>query len=229
MAELGSRVDGYGEFNYNWGATALWYAQKDRLLTGLQIKPGDKLVGFVEPGMRSNGMTDARIAMLEAYGSDWHHRVVKELGSTTLGKLVQTPSTIYSKLVTNLTGGFDINREPKAKITGIAHITGGGQPSKLGRMLEPSGYGANINNPIDPPKIMLEIQRIRGFDDRTAYGKWHMGPGMVVATPEPEKVLAEAQKAGIDAQVIGSVTEEPGIWIRNKGAVGKEEFVTFEP
>lgn len=227
VAELGDRVGGFGDFNYNWGATVLWFAHKERILTGHQIQAGDALIGLAEHGFRSNGITDVRKAMLEHYGPGWQNVVVSELGSLSLGRLVQKPSIIYSRFVSELTGGFDIGKEPKAKITGVAHITGGGQPSKLGRMFEPSGLGAVISDPIDPPNIMLEVQKLREFSDEQAYGKWHMGPGMVIATPEPEKVLAEAERSGLDAKAIGEVTDEPGIRIHNRGALQSEEWLTF--
>ncbi len=227
VAELGDRVGGYGDFNYNWGATVLWFAHRSRILTGHQMRPGDTLVGLAEHGFRSNGITDVRKAMLEHYGPEWQDEVVAGLGALSLGKLVQKPSIIYSRFVSELTGGYDIDNEPKARVTGVAHITGGGQPSKLGRMLEPSGLGVVIDNPIDPPKIMLEVQKLRGFSDRQAYGKWHMGPGMVIATPEPEKVLGEAENHGLQARAIGQVTDEPGIRIKNSGALASEEWLTF--
>ncbi len=231
VAELGDRVGGYDglthNFNYNWGAAVLWFAHKDRLLTGHQISEGDSLVGLAEHGFRSNGITDVRKAMLEHYGTDWQHQVIEGLGGLSLGRLVQVPSTIYSKFVTDLTGGYDIQRESKANVTGVAHITGGGQPSKLGRMLEASGLGATIDNPIDPPEIMRHVQELREFTDEIAYSKWHMGPGMVIATSEPEKVLTTAQNHGLEAHAIGQVTEEPGIRIRNRGSVQNEEWLNF--
>ena len=227
VAELGDRIGGYGDFNYNWGATVLWFAHKDRILTGHQIQPGDSLVGLAEHGFRSNGITDVRKAMLEHYGPQWQDVVVKELGELSLGKLVQKPSIIYSRFVSELTGGYDIDKEPKAAVSGVAHITGGGQPSKLGRMLEPSGLGVTIDTPIEPPRIMTEVQKLRGFSDEIAYGKWHLGSGMVIATPEPEKVLAEAESHGLVAQSIGQVTDEPGIRIKNRGAVQDEEWLAF--
>lgn len=227
VAELGDRVGGYGDFNYNWGATVLWFAHKDRILTGHRIKPGDTLVGLTEHGFRSNGITDVRIAMLERYGPEWQDVVVSELGSLPLGKLVQQPSVIYSRFVSELTGGYDIDKKPKADLSGVAHITGGGLPSKLGRMLEPSGLGATIDNPIAPPQIMTEVQKIRGLTDEQAYRTWHMGAGMVLATTEPEKVLAEAKSYGLEAQAIGQVTDEPGIRIKNCGAVQDAEWLSF--
>lgn len=227
VAELGDRVGGYGDFNYNWGATVLWLAHKDRILTGHQIKPGDSLVGLAEHGFRSNGITDVRKAMLERYGPQWHDVVVGELGRVSLGRLVQRPSIIYSRFVSELTGGYDIEKDPKAAVSGVAHITGGGQPSKLGRMLEPSGLGVTIDNPITPPRIMTEVQEIRGYTDEQAYGKWHMGAGMVIATAEPDKVLAEAVRYGLLAQAIGHVTDRPGIRIKNRGAVQDSEWLSF--
>ncbi len=226
-AELGQRVKGYGPFNYNWSATVLWYAHKDRVLTGHQIKPGDSLVGIREYGFRSNGITDVRKAMLEHYGPNWHNELIPELGTLALGHLVKVPSTIFTRMVNELTGGYDITREPAAKITGIAHITGGGQPSKLGRMLQPTGYGALIDNPIEPPDIMKHVQALRGLSDRAAYGKWHMGAGMVIATPEPEKVAQTATDWWMSARTIGVVTEEPGLRIKNCGVQQSEEWLSF--
>jgi phosphoribosylaminoimidazole (AIR) synthetase len=94
-------------------------------------------------------------------------------------------------------------------------------------MLEPSGFGVKIDDPIDPPRIMLHVQELRNFDDRQAYGKWHMGPGMVIASPEPESVLEVAEEHGIDAKVIGTVTDEPGIRIRNRAARRREHWLSF--
>lgn len=227
VAELGDRIGGHGPFNYNWGAAVLWFAHRDRILTGHQIKAGDTLIGLREEGFRSNGITDVRKAMLETYGPEWHDTVVRELGSVSLGRLVQKPSTIYSKFVSKLTGGFDIRREAQARVTGVAHITGGGQPSKLGRMLEPSGLGVVIDTPIEPPAIMRHVQQLRGFNDEKAYGKWHMGPGMIIASPEPDTVLKEAHAAGIEATVIGSVVEGDSIRIKNMGVRQENAWLEF--
>lgn len=193
------------------------------------MRPGDTLVGLAEHGFRSNGITDVRKAMLEHYGEDWHNKVVSDLGDISLGRLVQRPSIVYSGFMSKLTGGYDINKKPLAKVTSVAHITGGGQPSKLGRMLEPSSLGVEIADPVAPPDIMLKMQELRGFDDRTAYGKWHMGPGMIIATPGPDKVLDAAEAHGVAAKEIGRLTEDPSIRIRNKGFRHDSEWLEFPP
>lgn len=229
IAELGYRINGYGDFNYNWSGVAFFAVNKERRLTGREIKAGHALVGLVDPGFRSNGITDVRNALLDTYGPEWHNEVEPALGSITLGQLVQTPAVIYAKLMKELQGGFDINNEPLADVTGVAHITGGGQPSKLGRMLKrTNGLGVTIDQPIAPPEMMLHVQKLRGFDDRKAYGKWHMGPGMVVVTTEPEKVIRQAARHGIGAQAIGFVDDKPGIRIKNMGAEREQEWLDFE-
>lgn len=228
-AQLGERVSGYGTFSYNWGAAVLWLAHKERVLTGSELRPGDTLVGLAEPGFRSNGLTSVRKTMLQHYGDDWHNTVVPELGSATLGRQVAQPSIIYTPLITELTGGYDIRQTPRARVTGAAHITGGGQPSKIGRMLQPSGLGAEITDPLTPPTIMLKVQELAGISDEAAYHEWHMGSGMAVATPQPEEVLEVARARGIAAQAIGTVTKTPGIRIRNQGVRQDSAWLDFAP
>jgi len=231
-AQLGDRVGGYGNFNYNWASAALWMAHPDRVLSGMKIRQGDSLVGLAEHGFRSNGITDVRMAMLERYGDEWQHVINRELSDRALGQLVLRPSTIYAKFVTALTGGYDLDREPRAEVHGVAHITGGGQPSKIGRLLEPSGLGVVIDDPLEPPTIMKHVQEIRGFSDEEAYGKWHMGPGMVIVTPEPDTVIAEAESEGISAQRIGEIPVKPCIVIKNRGAKADDniarQYLTFQ-
>jgi phosphoribosylformylglycinamidine cyclo-ligase len=239
LAELGGRVDGYAEvqdeserFNYNWGGVVYWDALKSRALDGSKIMPGDVLVGFAEKGFRSNGITDVRKTMLKEYGPLWHNEHVAKLGELSLGELVLQPSTIYCRIINELTGGRDPEREPAGEIHGIAHITGGGVPSKLGRMLEATGYGAIIDQPIEPPPIMNHVQKLASMPDRDAYGKWHMGSGMVVATPDPEAAIATATAHGIEAQVIGEVMQNrgPQVTIHNRGHMQKytnEEWLHF--
>ena len=100
-------------------------------------------------------------------------------------------------------------------------------PSKLGRMLEPSGLGVEIDEPIDPPIIMLKVQELAGFGDRKAYGKWHMGIGGAIVTPDPDSVLNATKEYGLTAKEIGIITQKPGIRIRNRGASNDSKWLDF--
>jgi len=218
IAELGNRVGGYGEFNSNWGAGLVWFADKNKLFTGREIKPEDKIVAFRENGFRSNGLSLVRKILREKLDDEWHS---VEFRDSTLGKHVLVPSKIYSKAVVDMHGG--VGKEGKAKIHGVAHITGGGVPGKLGRILKESKLGANLDNLFEPPSIMTHCQKLAEVSDKEAYKTWNMGQGMLVITPDPDSVIEIASEHGIDARVVGEIVERSGIRIRNKGAFSDKE------
>jgi len=223
VAELGDRVRGYGPFNYNWEAAIVWFAKKDRLFTGREIKPGDALVGLREQGFRSNGLSLVRRTMKNSYGDEWHAKFWK--GAQTFGEVALTPSTIYTGAVVDMFGGY--SGEPKTEVHGIAHITGGGIPGKLGRVLKPSGLGAVIDNPFEPSPFMQFVQTRGNVADEEAYKTWNMGQGMIILTPKPDEVIKISNEYGIPAQKIGEVTKYPQIVIKNQGALKEKEYLSF--
>lgn len=228
IAELIGRVVGHGTFNYNWGAGVMAVVHKDRALTGEQLEAGQALVGLPELGPRCNGLTDIREQLKAHHEDDWHTKVVSELGELTLGEIVSRPATIYHGLMTKLTGGWNRDIEGLANVTGFAHVTGGGQPSKIGTMLQDTELGAIIYDPIRPPDLFPYVQKLAGFSDRKSYGKWHMGPGGIVATTQPDEVIEAARAQGIEgAKVIGEITDNPVIRIKNQGAIQDEEWLDF--
>lgn len=221
VAELGDRVGGFGNFNYNWGASVVWFANKHRLFKGEEINPGDSLVGLQESGFRSNGLSLVR-EIMHTLGDDWH---TQTYNGVNLARLALEPSKIYSGAVVDMFGGFQ--NEPKAKVHGVAHITGGGIPGKLGRVLKPSGFGATISEPYSPPGLMLYCQDKGNVPDEEAYKTWNMGQGMIIVTPEPDDVMKVAMDHGLESKVIGQVESKPGIRIMNAGAYSKKEYLNF--
>lgn len=222
IAELGTRINGFGDFNYSWSAGLLWFARKDRMFTGKEINVGDQIIGLSEGGFRSNGLSLLRKVLKEKYGENWHK---KDFEGENLGKFALTPSKIYSKAVCEMTGGFA--DAAKAKVNGVAHITGGGLPGKLGRILRSSGYGAEISDPFEPCKLMLHAQMLGNVPDDEAYRTWNMGQGMVIVTPESQKVIRIAKAHNIKAKKIGEITEKPEIKIKSEGALNKSKTLIF--
>ena len=171
VAELGSRVGGFGAFNYNWGAAVVWFAKKNRMFTGKEIKEGDYLVGLREEGFRSNGLSLVRKIMKNNHGDNWH-QVPWKKGNVSLADLALTPSRVYTAAVVDMFGGYC--GEPKTEVHGVAHITGGGVPGKLGRVLKPSGFGAVIDSPFEPSEFVEYTQALGGVPDVEAYKTWNM-------------------------------------------------------
>jgi phosphoribosylformylglycinamidine cyclo-ligase len=223
IAQMGSLISGYGDFPFNWGAACIWVARKENILTGNEMRAGDSIIMLREDGFRCNGWSLVRKILRDSHGDDWH--TVAHEGST-LGELCLTPSRIYSRFVISLYGGFDT--KGTTKIHGVAHVTGGGLPEKMARVLRRSKLGARLTNVFEPAEIMRYTQKTGGIPDRDAYRAWNMGQGMALITPEPDKVLSEAKKYGIRAQLAGEIIAEPTINITSKGVEMPGKELSFD-
>jgi len=182
------------------------------------------IVGLREQGFRSNGLSLVRRIMQNLHGENWHEANYEGI---SVAKLALHPSKIYTGAVVEMFGGYD--REPKVEVHGVAHITGGGLPGKLGRILKPSTLGAQIDEPFDPSKLMLYCQEQGNVPDREAYTTWNMGQGLLVITPQPDQAIEVAGAHGIQAKVIGTITTDPRVRIKNRGYNSKGEYLNFDP
>ncbi|MFA5995784.1 MAG: AIR synthase-related protein [Patescibacteria group bacterium] len=218
VAELGSRVHGYGAFNYNWGAAVVWFVHKDKMFTGKEIKIGDSVVALQETGFRSNGLSLTRKILATSYGENWH---TVKFNNSTLGQLALTPSRIYSAAVVAMMN--------KTSVHGVVHVTGGGIPGKLGRVLKASGFGAELTNLFAPCDLMLHCQAKGNVPDEEAYKTWNMGNGMLIITPEPEQIMSIAKQYNIKAQVAGKIISDKKINIKNKGYFQKQQSTLIFP
>ena len=219
IAELGNLVWGHGTFNYNWSASVIWVAGKKNLIDRKSIAPGQYLVALKEKGFRSNGISLVRKIMQNNYGDEWH----KE--QPMLALQILEHSTIYSKLIKDMIG--DYFSPQNANITGIAHITGGGIPEKLGRVLKTTGHGANLDNLFEPCDAMKRLQELGDVADEEAYRALNMGQGMIIATTEPDKVQEYAAKHNIESRNAGEIMQEPGIVIKSKGVKSEGRYLHF--
>lgn len=221
-AVLGDLVGGYGNsdkhLHFTWEATVHAVGHKQRFVDNTQVRPGMAIVGLKEDGLRSNGISMVRGVFRSEYGNRWYGRAFETEAETrtTLGAAALQGSIIYTPVLVDAVGGYDLDRDQQAMVEGAAHITGGGV-KKMAEMLQTSGFGADIDNPYTPPKIMEEVLRISKTPDEKAYQTLHMGMGMAVVSSEPDKLINVAAESGVDAQIIGTVTKEPGIVIRSAG------------
>jgi phosphoribosylformylglycinamidine cyclo-ligase len=126
-----------------------------------------------------------------------------------------------------LTGGYQ--GLPKAPVHGLVHVTGGGIPGKLRRILSSVKLGATLHDIFPPCELMLHCQSLSGVSDMEAFRTWNMGNGLLIVTPDPEKVLEVADREGFEARTAGQVTQDPTIKIRKSTATASEdEWLTFD-
>jgi phosphoribosylformylglycinamidine cyclo-ligase len=182
---------------------AVGVAERDQLVTGASIAPGDRLIGLLSPGLRSNGYSLARRVLLDLgerdlAGPAWkgsHHSLADEL---------LRPSVIYAPAAVELCRTVDVH--------GIAHITGGGLPGNVRRIL-PSTCDAVIRRDAwEQPEIFREIQTRGDISDDEMARVFNLGIGMVVAVPEADVFATHdlLRSHGVDSAEIGEVVSGSG-------------------
>ncbi len=208
IAEVGKSVNGNV-----WNATAVGIVEKDKVITGKEIKVGDKIIALKEKGFRSNGFSLVRFIIEHILGKDGY-RQESPFGKSW-GEALLEPSTIYSAAILNILGRF--GQERKINIKGIAHITGGGIPGNFNRILKATGLGARFDNLMPPSEIVKTIQKMGDVAEEEAYKTWNMGNGMMlVVSPEDAEKTLDMLK--LEAQVVGEIISEKMIEIASCGA-----------
>jgi len=190
----------YSEEEYDLAGFAVGACEKDQLITGENIQPGDVLIGLASSGIHSNGYSLVRKLFLEEAKlslTDY----VDELGCT-LGEELLKPTKIYVKSVLSALKQFEIK--------GLAHITGGGFIENIPRMLK-DGLGIELyESNWEVPAVFELMQSIGKIDRKEMYNIFNMGTGMVVAVDQAleEEALAHFASVGEKAYTIGKVTAD---------------------
>ena len=170
--------------------------EKDKIITGETIQPGDVVLGLPSNGLHTNGYSFARKLFFEIGGYDVNDTIPeleKSVGLTLLEPHINYTNHVFEALEV----GIDIK--------GIAHITGGGLVENLPRIL-PEGCGMEIKKGSWPVLPVFDVmQAIGDVDEDEMYRAFNMGIGMVfiVDSSKVERVkdalkeLTEAYEVGV--------------------------------
>jgi phosphoribosylformylglycinamidine cyclo-ligase len=193
----------YDEQEYDLAGFTVGVVDKERLITGENIKPGNVLIGLSSSGIHSNGYSLVRKIVFEKGQLDLNQKY--EGLNRTLGEELLTPTKIYVKPILEVLKKYEIN--------GMAHITGGGFIENVPRML-PQGLQAEIDYGTWPiPPIFDLLQEVGELNRTEMFNIFNMGIGMVLAVNEeilPE-VVQLLEGNGEKAYLIGRVKEGEGI------------------
>ena len=160
---------------YDLTGTIVGTVPKKSVITGQSIRAGDVIIGLPSDGLQTNGYSLAR-------------RVIFDIcGMTPSDKLPGTGQTIGSALLTVHKSFLKpVSRllDNKIKINGMAHITGGGFPDNIPRVL-PKAVTAEIDRSTwEPPVIFRFIERQGKVDRDEMYRVFNMGIGYVLIMPK---------------------------------------------
>ena len=193
----------YQPGQYDLAGFCVGVVDKKQVLTGADIRVGDKVIGLGSSGLHSNGYSLARKIAFDHAGLalDTH---VEELGRTVADEFLE-PTKIYVRAMKRVYRHYRVKRI----VHGIAHITGGGLIDNPPRIL-PEGLAIRIQKGSwEVPKVFPWLQKLGGVPDEEMFRVFNMGIGLVLIVAEyyaDSIVRTLAKDANVAAWVIGDVT-----------------------
>jgi len=200
--ELAEMPDVYGDADFDLVGTIVGVVDKADIVNGSTVEPGDVLLGLPSTGIHTNGYTLARTVLFEHYEMDDR---VEALGDRTLGETLLQVHCSYLRAIQALVES-DLAQ-------GLVHVTGGGLPGNLRRVI-PEGCRATVDYEAwDRPPIFDLIQEKGEVPEADMRRTFNLGVGLVAIVREDD--LGDARErleaAGEAPFRIGTVetTSEP--------------------
>ena len=193
----------YADGEYDLAGFSVGVVDKAKLIDGKRVAALDAVIGIASSGLHSNGYSLVRRAVLERAKLPLD-RDPGSLGEPLADALMR-PTRIYARAVKELLASG-------ADVRAISHITGGGLPGNVPRVL-PDDLGVEIDVARWPrPPIFDVVQRCGEVAESEMRRAFNIGLGLVVVVPEPDaaRAMEAAERAGEKAYRIGRVVATPG-------------------
>ena len=191
----------YHSKEYDLAGFAVGVKEKKNLILGKTIKPGDAVVGLLSDGLHSNGFSLVRKIFFEE--QEWPvGKKVDELGCT-LGEELLRPTRIYTKPLKKILGHYKVKRV----IKGIVHITGGGFPGNIPRILPPGTSVMIEKKNWTPHPIFKLVKELGSIPEKEMFEVFNMGIGMVLIVKGyyEDSIIRMLRSEGQEAVIIGEV------------------------
>lgn len=201
--------DFYGPTDFDMAGFCVGVVEKDRIINGRAIRPGDVILGLASSGFHSNGYSLARKVVFERARlvvDDY----VPELGQT-VGEVLLEPTRIYVRAILSLLTHYPVKHRV---IRGLAHITGGGLLENVPRVL-PQGRRARISlSSWEIPACFAWLQRLGNIPQAEMLRVFNMGIGFVaiVSPYYADSIRRRLLEERVPTWAIGEIVEgEPGV------------------
>ena len=165
----------YPAGEYDLTGTIVGTVSKKDVITGQSIRAGDVIIGLPADGLQTNGFSLARRVFFDICGMTPSDKLPGT--NQTIGAALLTVHKSFLKPVSRLL-------DNKIKINGMAHITGGGFPDNIPRVLPKSVYAEIDRSTWEPPTIFKFIERQGKVDHDEMYRVFNMGVGYVLIMPK---------------------------------------------
>lgn len=188
----------YDEGEYDLAGFAVGIVEKDKMLDGSKTEKGNILIGLASSGIHSNGYSLVR-KIVEIKGYDYKDYF--EEFCKTLGEELLTPTKIYVNTVLTLAEKIDIKS--------IAHITGGGIPGNLIRVIKDGLKAVIEEGSWEVLPIFKWIQKEGNVPKEEMYKTFNMGIGLIIAIDKKDEkeTIKILEDLGEKPFIIGYIEE----------------------
>jgi phosphoribosylformylglycinamidine cyclo-ligase len=189
----------YSEGEYDMAGFCVGAVEKDRLVDGSRVAPGDRIIGLASSGAHSNGYSLIR-KLIDIHAVD----LTSQLAGATLADHLLAPTRIYVKPVLTLLEQIPVHA--------IAHITGGGLPGNLSRVLPANCCAELDSNSWTLPPILTWLEELSGIDKAEMYRTFNCGIGMALIVPADrvDQAVSALSASGETPVAIGHISESDG-------------------
>ncbi|MGO1461739.1 MAG: phosphoribosylformylglycinamidine cyclo-ligase [Marinobacter sp.] len=196
--------------DYDLAGFCVGVAERSEIIDGSNVRAGDAILALESSGPHSNGYSLIR-KILEVSNAD----INQPIGDTTLANALMAPTRIYVKNLLQLIRQVDISA--------LSHITGGGLPENIPRVL-PKGMIAAVDTASwELPPVFQWLKDAGGVASEEMYRTFNCGIGMVICVPQSQKELA------LDAlKVLGEKAWQLGV-IERAEDIEKDAMVRYAP
>jgi len=202
MALLGGETaempDFYQKSEYDVAGFIVGMVDQKKIINGSSIVEGDVVLGLTSTGLHTNGYSLARKVIFDIAGLRPDDSV-KELGTTVAEALLKVHRSYFEFIYPLL---------KKAKIHGMAHITGGGIPGNLNRIL-PKKLDAEVDTRSwKTPPLFEWLKRAGNLDEDDMFKAFNMGIGYIIVTDR--RNAEKIKSASKDVATIGRIVKGSG-------------------
>lgn len=186
----------YADGEYDLAGFCVGAVEKSKIIDGSKVAAGDQLIGLASSGPHSNGYS-----LLRKVISDGGISMDQEVAGQPLGKIVLTPTKIYVRSVLALLEALPVHA--------LAHITGGGIPGNLVRVL-PAGCHAVVDESAwQWPGVFNWMMETANIEKSEMYRTFNCGIGMILAVPADcsAQAIELLEQQGETACVLGEVRD----------------------
>ena len=194
----------YDEDEYDLAGFAVGVAERENIVDGSKITPGDVLIGLASSGVHSNGFSLVRKALFDVANYNVNSKP-EELCGKSIGEVLLEPTKIYVKALKPLFANH--------LIKGVAHITGGGFIENVPRM-----YADDLAAKIDTsswsiPPIFSVIEKAGKVPHAEMFNVFNMGIGMILAIDanKADEAMQILKNNNEQAYVIGKMIKRENV------------------